>query len=1341
MPNRLLRVSIAWLFMLGPWLHAVSADGLTFSNTPLFTDSKVPANLVLALSVEWPTTMLAYRAGGNWNDGGGTAYKSRQTGYFDPAKCYSYDTARDEFVPAALATVSGSQFYECGGSYYSGNFMNWLTMSGIDLFRQALTGGNRTDEYAATSNGTTSTTPLAGSDTRTALLRSYLDPANAGGNGGRGVQKILDADKWLPSSLLKSGQTHLYVETRETTAYFGDAAVTTEVAAGGSTYYYCLAGSASKDAGSGKYTCTVSAAYTGPSGAYNLAPLNQEAYYLSVPSSGKSSVTVVGGSKVYGRRVQVRVCDRNTTTSLPNEANCQSYKVGTVTAYKPVGEIQNNYELLRMGLFSYRRDGYAYGGVMRSPVKDMGLRYFSPAQNAYLDNAGAEWDAYGRFRYNPDPALTASTASAYTDGALNSGIINHINRFGATGNYKSYDPMGTMVAEIARYFRGEKTPDPDYVGSTTATQADGFPVIKDWSVAAPADYSSTADAQQGPIRYPACQRNFLLSFGDDNTWGSASSATDWTGSNYPLTSLPKSATESRTLEQWTADVLAMEKSAASNPDAKTPEYARYDVMGMLGVSYWLNQYGLKSDGKTPFRVKTYVVDVNESTGNNLNVRRLWTAAKYGGFDDSETTAKTGDYAWLSTGDHNPNTCADGSACTTEWYDPNKGTYQSQKLASTYTLVSSPALMASGIRAMFRQIAGESSAVGTVAASSGSSLSTDTAIYRAGYKPGTWVGTLEQLAVDPASGQYTQTNWEAGALLTARTTERVMLTYDSAIGQGIPFAWNSLTAAQKTVLKQNPQTDEVESDADGQLRLAYLRGSQTGGKRSYEMSQGGRFRDRDSLLGDIVDSSPVMVSLAGSQGVAVGSNDGMLHLFDTSGQEKLAYLPNLSFGKLNQLTAPGYSHSYFVDGGLASYSAGSSSYLAGGLGYGARGVFVLDLSNSANFAETSANPLALLEYGAADDVNVGHVFGAPQYATLQDGNLAIVFGNGHNAADYKGRLYILYLTRSAGKWSGSKKVIETNAGSAAAPAGLAQPVIVRDAAGRAKYAYAGDMQGNLWKFDLSTASAADWKVAFGGNPLYVAKDAAGTRQPITAQPQVVTKGTDSPDIWIAFQTGKYLEKADTLATASQVQTAYVIKEQATAITSSRTQLTAQGVAAESADGYDRTTSTAPDSQRNDLVGWYFDFPDRGERGVSAPSILLTRKEPYVLFPSMVPADTTVDACAPGVEGRLTVFNLLTGQAPAKAVFDINGDNKVDSSDKLSNRQTVSSVGVVKLSDAASGGGGSSGDCRKGYAVNAIKGCTTESTGDCTWLVDPVSGKQICLHFGSVVAPVAWREILQ
>ncbi|QNM95358.1 hypothetical protein [Chitinimonas koreensis] len=266
MPNRLLRVSIAWLFMLGPWLHAVSADGLTFSNTPLFTDSKVPANLVLALSVEWPTTMLAYRAGGNWNDGGGTAYKSRQTGYFDPAKCYSYDTARDEFVPAALATVSGSQFYECGGSYYSGNFMNWLTMSGIDLFRQALTGGNRTDEYAATSNGTTSTTPLAGSDTRTALLRSYLDPANAGGNGGRGVQKILDADKWLPSSLLKSGQTHLYVETRETTAYFGDAAVTTEVAAGGSTYYYCLAGSASKDAGSGKYTCTVSAAYTGPSG-------------------------------------------------------------------------------------------------------------------------------------------------------------------------------------------------------------------------------------------------------------------------------------------------------------------------------------------------------------------------------------------------------------------------------------------------------------------------------------------------------------------------------------------------------------------------------------------------------------------------------------------------------------------------------------------------------------------------------------------------------------------------------------------------------------------------------------------------------------------------------------------------------------------------------------------------------------------------------------------------------------------------------------------------------------------------------------------------------------------
>ncbi len=39
---------------------------------------------------------------------------------------------------------------------------------------------------------------------------------------------------------------------------------------------------------------------------------------------------------------------------------------------------------------------------------------------------------------------------------------------------------------------------------------------------------------------------------------------------------------------------------------------------------------------------------------------------------------------------------------------------------------------------------------------------------------------------------------------------------------------------------------------------------------------------------------------------------------------------------------------------------------------------------------------------------------------------------------------------------------------------------------ADIAYAGDNQGNMWKFDLTSYDASEWGVAFSGEPLFTAQ---------------------------------------------------------------------------------------------------------------------------------------------------------------------------------------------------------------------------------------------------------------
>ena len=102
------------------------------------------------------------------------------------------------------------------------------------------------------------------------------------------------------------------------------------------------------------------------------------------------------------------------------------------------------------------------------------------------------------------------------------------------------------------------------------------------------------------------------------------------------------------------------------------------------------------------------------------------------------------------------------------------------------------------------------------------------------------------------------------------------------------------------------------------------------------------------------------------------------------------------------------------------------------------------------------------------------------------------GNGYQSVNGKAVLYVLDAHTGAllGK-------IDTGVGSPVLCNGLTVPAITdKDFDGVADFAYAGDLLGNMWKFDLRGDTISSWKVSYNTNadgtsgspmPLFQAKN--------------------------------------------------------------------------------------------------------------------------------------------------------------------------------------------------------------------------------------------------------------
>ena len=735
----------------------------------------------------------------------------------------------------------------------------------------------------------------------------------------------------------------------------------------------------------------------------------------------------------------------------------------------------------------------------------------------------------------------------------------------------------------------------------------------------------------------SCQRNFVLLATDGNPTGKTN------GAMYSLAEMAN--TYNAVSSSWTF-------STAANDVFN-------NVTALRSTSY---------SGKS-YDIQTYVVGLGDSVANAASVATLNRMAELGGTD------------------------------------------------AAY-LASSSAALSDAFRSVSIDIISKTAAASAVSLNSGS-WNTGAKVYQGRFSSGDWSGQLLAFAIDASGTPSSTADWDAAVALNAQNwnTGRQILTYkpSAALGaRGVAMRWPASAAA--------PTASEIDLglvtalnkditgtvDGFGSQRLDYLRGNTARETRNCAACAAPLFRNRPAtVLGDIIDSAPVYVGsgtgdyrdtiessryssyasarAALTPSIYVGANDGMLHAFNANnGSEIFAYVPWAVRNRLSALSANSYAHQYTADGSPAvgDVYIGSQwrTLLVSGMNAGAPGVFALDISDPSKFNEANAASVVRWEFGESD-ADTGYIFGRPVLAKMRDGVWRAIIGNGYNSSNGVAVLLLLNLQ------TGAVTRISTGSGYAAMPNGLSGVATVsKNDDGIVDYAYAGDLYGNLWKFDLTAASPAGWKVALGtaAAPLPLFTATAG--QQFTARPDVAKfpKG----GYLVTLGTGRYLDIADNSAGATQ--TLYGIWDNgssAVLLSDLQPQTVVSTAVGGSGSNYRLTThavgpaTDAPIAGDNAISlasyyatkkGWKINLPSSGERVVAETTVRFGHVVASTLIPSTA-------VCSFGGDGWIMDLDSITGnRSPA---LDTNADNAVDASDYLSG-SAVSGVQVGAVPAAAS-----------------------------------------------------------
>ena len=389
------------------------------------------------------------------------------------------------------------------------------------------------------------------------------------------------------------------------------------------------------------------------------------------------------------------------------------------------------------------------------------------------------------------------------------------------------------------------------------------------------------------------------------------------------------------------------------------------------------------------------------------------------------------------------------------------------------------------------------------------------------------------------------------------------------------------------------------------------------------------------------------------GTAVTSDDTFTGNNAGNGVERWAYLPGIILPTIYKQANNPYSHLYFTDGSpqvgdicLSTPCSGVNDWrtiLVGGLNSGGIGYYALDITNplapKALWEFTNAGTCySDAEISAGDktsDCNLGLSYGNPIITKRKvDGKWVVLVTSGYNntvnGGDGRGYLYVL--EAHTGK---ILHRITTGAGSAASPSGLAKiNAWATDAStdNTALAVYGGDLEGNLWRFQLDDDLAGYLSATLVAR----VKDSSGNFQPITVRPDL---GEVASQRVIFFGTGKFLENDD--KTDTSAQTVYALKDVPSVTTGpiisdvrSTTLVKARSFGSYTSTSTTRTVSTGTATSWATEYGWLLDLPDSGERVNVDPQLQLGT----LVVVSNVPAN---DTCTAGGYSWLNFLDYATG----------------------------------------------------------------------------------------------------
>ena len=1218
------------------------------ADKPLFSTTNVPGNLLLDLSVEYPTANSAgYFSTSNYSSS--TVY----VGYFDGAKCYSY--IYNSTTPAAsyFQPKSAASSQKCTSTsskpLWSGNWLNYATMQGLDIFRWVLTGGNRSVDTSGTGGMT---------------ILTRATHSGQGGSGDAPNKQLLTGDEAGASPLSFT------------------STVNTRVWGAGIQMWFSVSG--------------------------DLSPNS-----LTATDYKDSILGNLKGGTVYGVYINVRVCDTTVSVESNCVLYGSTYKpeglmqqYSQTLRYGAFGYLGDS-AITRDG--GVLRGRMAYIAPTQPVPGSAAITNTNPEWDATTGIMASNPDPTDATATTTTIQAIAKTANTV---AL-SGVMNYLNKFGYTSNtYKTYDPVSELYYASTRYLKGQSnvstyTSMTGASASTINTYVDGFPVITTWapdgSAYDPVLYSCQKNFILGigdvNTHDDANLPGSLLTTNEPAMPSEVSSDTSIDGG------LGVGAV--------TNTIGTMENSSNTNlGKTYISDNATYYIGGLAyDVHLPIAGHGLRTYTDTstsPATVtistaSTYWLDVQEYQ-TYVNNNQYYYATKYGGF--TVPSGYTFGAALPLDSWYNSTNTQGSNKQPDNYYTASNATAMQAGLTSAFAKIAAENASKYGTSLSVPTPNVSSSGAASYATNYDPKTWTGQVIGSlAALDPATGNITLtaqwdaRALLDTRVTSSETATENTSRQIVTCCTT--------STTAPGLPFTYASLSAAtltsntNYTSFSSVPGTSCTGTTAQCITNyIAYLRGNtnqEVGNTDPVGLpaNVAGIYRARSFRLGDIVNSKPVTVGPPNFQFfdttnpgysafkakyasrknvVFAGANDGMLHAFNGSitptttpattpdanaGQELFAYIPSFVYGTsttagtsgLASLGNPSFVHHYMVDApagefdvdfgdaGVAPASRGTVDWhtiLIGGLGKGGKGYYALDVTDPTSWtSETAVASKVLWEF---TDSRLGYTYGTPSVIKTKKYGWVVVFTSGYNNADGKG--YFFFVNPKTGALlevvatpsSGTGITLPLNLGQ--------QSAYVPDYTDQTADAiYAGDVQGNLWRVDVS---ATDITKAY---PTATQFAAFGSKQPITTRP-LIEIAQNSNVRYVLVGTGKLLADSDT--TNGDQQSFYAMVDglqpfgafyggstplpSGVSLPLTRTQLTANAL----------PTTTGVSSAPATYMGWYIDLPVTTTTPPIAQRVNVDpfADQGYVAFIGNTPNGS---ACNPSGVGAVYTFNFATGQS--------------------------------------------------------------------------------------------------